>query len=247
MAGHGGGSWKVAYADFVTAMMAFFMVMWLTSQKPEVKEAVANYFQDPFGFGTDEPRSRDSLLPGHEGGFRMSRPGGEPPRDELQQQNQGKPLAKHLLRPGLQVQVQLHADETAHGVLITFPETSAELNEQARMQLRNLLPEVLGKPQKIEIRSYAARRPMPVDSVYQDPWQLCYARCVATMEYFLDHGIEANRIRLSQAGIHGTQAEFPGIPPQADTSYVKVFVLPELIEPPPGVAPELVDDDAPRG
>ncbi len=38
MAGKGGGAWKVAYADFVTAMMAFFMVMWLTSQKPAVKE-----------------------------------------------------------------------------------------------------------------------------------------------------------------------------------------------------------------
>ena len=46
MAG-GGGAWKVAYADFVTAMMAFFMVMWLVNQAPEVKEAVAGYFQDP--------------------------------------------------------------------------------------------------------------------------------------------------------------------------------------------------------
>src|SRR6185295_4310984 len=47
MAG-GGGAWKVAYADFVTAMMAFFMVMWLTAQKPDVKQAVAGYFRDPF-------------------------------------------------------------------------------------------------------------------------------------------------------------------------------------------------------
>ncbi len=46
MAG-GGGAWKVAYADFVTAMMAFFMVMWLTAQSPEVKKAIGGYFQDP--------------------------------------------------------------------------------------------------------------------------------------------------------------------------------------------------------
>src|SRR5215216_2315665 len=49
--GHGGGAggaWKVAYADFVTAMMAFFMVMWLTGQKEGVKEAVAGYFREPF-------------------------------------------------------------------------------------------------------------------------------------------------------------------------------------------------------
>ncbi len=49
MAAKGGGAWKVAYADFVTAMMAFFMVMWLVSQKPGVKEAVAKYFSDPVG------------------------------------------------------------------------------------------------------------------------------------------------------------------------------------------------------
>src|SRR6187401_1940855 len=48
MAG-GGGAWKVAYADFVTAMMAFFMVMWLTSQSDEVKKAIGGYFQDPWG------------------------------------------------------------------------------------------------------------------------------------------------------------------------------------------------------
>ncbi|MDH3890835.1 MAG: OmpA family protein [candidate division Zixibacteria bacterium] len=45
--GHHGGAWKVAFADFMTAMMAFFMVMWLVGQKPEVREAVGGYFRDP--------------------------------------------------------------------------------------------------------------------------------------------------------------------------------------------------------
>ena len=49
MAGKGGGAWKVAYADFVTAMMAFFLVMWITSQNDEVKKAIGGYFQDPWG------------------------------------------------------------------------------------------------------------------------------------------------------------------------------------------------------
>ncbi len=51
--GHGaphGGAWKVAYADFMTAMMAFFMVLWLVGQKDEVKQAVAGYFRDPGKF-----------------------------------------------------------------------------------------------------------------------------------------------------------------------------------------------------
>ena len=49
---HHGGAWKVAYADFVTAMMAFFLVMWLVSQSQDVRAAVASYFKDPGVFDT---------------------------------------------------------------------------------------------------------------------------------------------------------------------------------------------------
>jgi chemotaxis protein MotB len=45
---HHGGAWKVAYADFVTAMMALFMVLWLTSQDQRIKEAVERAFRNPF-------------------------------------------------------------------------------------------------------------------------------------------------------------------------------------------------------
>jgi chemotaxis protein MotB len=49
--GHHGGAWKIAFADFATAMMAFFMVMWLmSSATPEQKKAISGYFQDPIGF-----------------------------------------------------------------------------------------------------------------------------------------------------------------------------------------------------
>jgi chemotaxis protein MotB len=48
--GHHGGAWKVAFADFMTAMMAFFLVMWLVGQDDRIKEAVAGYFRDPGKF-----------------------------------------------------------------------------------------------------------------------------------------------------------------------------------------------------
>jgi chemotaxis protein MotB len=48
-AGHHGGAWKVAYADFVTAMMALFIVLWLMGASEPVKKAVAGYFKDPSG------------------------------------------------------------------------------------------------------------------------------------------------------------------------------------------------------
>src|SRR4051794_37853539 len=49
--GHHGGAWKVAYADFVTAMMALFIVLWLLSSSEQTKKAVGGYFQDPTGRG----------------------------------------------------------------------------------------------------------------------------------------------------------------------------------------------------
>lgn len=49
--GHHGGAWKVAYADFVTAMMALFIVLWLLTTSEQTKKAIGGYFQDPSGNG----------------------------------------------------------------------------------------------------------------------------------------------------------------------------------------------------
>lgn len=63
--GHHGGSWKVAYADFVTAMMAFFMVMWIMGMSAETRSMVAGYFNDPNGFVKNPPKSRTPFaIPG---------------------------------------------------------------------------------------------------------------------------------------------------------------------------------------
>lgn len=75
-AGGHGGSWKIAFADFMTAMMAFFLVMWLiSSATPEQLKAISGYFQDPIGFttsaspyvidlgGTPTPSSNSTLNP----------------------------------------------------------------------------------------------------------------------------------------------------------------------------------------
>ena len=64
-AAHHGGSWKVAYADFVTAMMAFFMVMWILGMDENLKKSVEGYFSNPVGFkkgysGGRNPVSRGS-------------------------------------------------------------------------------------------------------------------------------------------------------------------------------------------
>src|ERR1700749_4992596 len=64
--GHHGGAWKVAYADFVTAMMALFIVLWLLNSSKQVQEAVGGYFKDPTGsskkVGTDENGSGKNFV-----------------------------------------------------------------------------------------------------------------------------------------------------------------------------------------
>src|SRR5208283_5429414 len=64
--GHHGGAWKVAYADFVTAMMALFIVLWLLNSSVKVQEAVGGYFRDPSGsakrVGTGLAGSGENLL-----------------------------------------------------------------------------------------------------------------------------------------------------------------------------------------
>src|ERR1700683_2283952 len=51
---HHGGAWKVAYADFTTAMMALFIVLWLTSQDQRIKDAVERAFRNPFSSVTKD-------------------------------------------------------------------------------------------------------------------------------------------------------------------------------------------------
>ena len=68
-AAHHGGAWKVAYADFVTAMMAFFLVMWLAAQDSRIRDAVAGYFAEP---GLMPHEQSNSLLASGQGGIDAS-------------------------------------------------------------------------------------------------------------------------------------------------------------------------------
>src|SRR5579872_7501501 len=66
--GHHGGAWKVAYADFVTAMMAFFLVMWILGLSQETRKAIAAYFNDPVGFVKLHPGGSSPTLQQREAG-----------------------------------------------------------------------------------------------------------------------------------------------------------------------------------
>lgn len=232
MAAGGGGAWKVAYADFVTAMMAFFLVMWITGQSKPVKQAVAQYFEDPLGMNRG---SRSTSLKGPEdsttiGPFQSGR---GPARGLAMADNKSSaprnPRGVAATKPP-KVIIFRHQNRTrSTGTTVPFADGSAELDERGKERLKQVIPLLLGKPNKVEIRVYTPLLPLKADGPFQDTWQLCQARCMATMKYLVEEGIDVERIRMSQDG----EPE-PFTPPaepggEAENFPVEVFLSDEHI------------------
>jgi chemotaxis protein MotB len=233
MAGHGGGAWKVAYADFVTAMMAFFLVMWIVAQGKAVKEAVAGYFKDPANYKAKAAAAGQSLMPSDRGGA-----GGtsiKPLLNGLNPGGKGGPVGPKTKNQPSRVSEAsvfvLHdGKRRTSGTVVQFGETSAELDERATETLKQLVPSILGKRNKIEIRGHAMRRPLPPDGPFKDSWQLCYARCLATMQYLQKAGVDPDRFRMSQAGPYEPQSLKIEPEWQANNARVEIYVLNELAD-----------------
>ena len=215
MAGAGGGAWKVAYADFVTAMMAFFMVMWITSQSPEVKKAVAGYFKDPSsGSSVSTIDTGDNPPPQVPEGMGLTMP-------EKKLGDQPSPLGLKVLHDG---------NHRILGTVVTFSEDLANLNAEGQKQLTRLLPSLRGKQNKIEVRGHTTRRPLPANSSFHDKWQLSYARCLAVMTYLEEGGVEPERLRLSQSGPNEPLTISEDAVKQAQNARVEVYVLSEVVD-----------------
>jgi chemotaxis protein MotB len=236
MAGGGGGAWKVAYADFVTAMMAFFLVMWIVAQNKPVKEAVAMYFNDPYGT-MNKPSKASSLMMMPSGGVpnikapligkvksaagKASADPGAKPAEEADQRSRS---------PGKAGMPSSGEGVRTVGSLVRFDDDSAGLNENAQQTLDELLPDLQGKSFRIEVRGHASGRPLGSNSSFSDPWALCYARSMAAMKYLVEHGISPKRIRLSQAGANEQNSEgqdSDGLRKQ--NSRVEIYALNELV------------------
>src|SRR6201991_5380768 len=72
--GHHGGAWKVAYADFVTAMMAFFMVMWILGMDEQTKASIEGYFSNPVGYKKGFSSGRSPVSVGNSPGSVQTTP-----------------------------------------------------------------------------------------------------------------------------------------------------------------------------
>jgi chemotaxis protein MotB len=209
--GHHGGAWKVAYADLVTSMMSLFIVLWLTSQKQEVKEAVAGYFRDPGAFNKAAHGGvldGASILPEQGGG---AGPNGTQPTPEQIRQEQEKILEKtaEKVREGLagmpdfkQLEGQIEIKMTDVGLNIQLVEKSnslffdvgsQNLSASAR-EVMSVLAASLGElPNKLAIEGHTDSRPYPAGAVYTN-WELSADRANSARRYMLEHGLRAGQV-----------------------------------------------------
>jgi chemotaxis protein MotB len=205
MAGKGGGAWKVAYADFVTAMMAFFLVMWITAQSDPVKQAVAEHFSTPFGWS--EPKSS------------------HPPKSALEVQRKIIPTGKPAEVVADVKSKKRRFDDISTSVY--FSDGGSELDNAAQQALQRLVPHLAGKLQRIEIRGHSSRYPLPPNP--RASWDICYSRCLATMTYLHQKGISPERVRISLAAGNEPQSDEADALSQAQNSRVEILLLSEFV------------------
>ncbi len=235
MAGSG-GAWKVAYADFVTAMMAFFLVMWLVGQDKPVKEAIAQYFRDPFAVPSDRPGTQapgPSFMP-HESTTPPPPSGDGDGKRGGSDDGTNKRGPQTVIRRPSSAFMYRDGSRSSVGTDLPFTGEGDVLDESAKQNLDELLPMLAGKRNLLEIRAHVSERPLEPSAQFQDRWQLAYARCAKTREYLIAAGVEPDRIRMSQAGGGGAPAGQSPEDPAALDAKVEVYMLDEFAGGPDG-------------
>jgi len=193
VAGHDdehGGAWKVAYADFVTAMMALFIVLWLLSASEKVQKAVGGYFQDPTGKG----RQTGSTTAGVGETITLNRSDMEKLKEKLEQAMKQIPSFERLLN---QIKMTITAEglridllETQRGL---FFETGNPRPTQAGAELLKVLANELVKlPNKVAIEGHTDS--IPYGRSDYSNWELSSDRANSARRILTDSGLAENRI-----------------------------------------------------
>lgn len=190
--GHHGGAWKVAYADFVTAMMALFIVLWLMGASDKIKKAVAGYFNDPKGtanlLGTT--MAGNGMAVTTDPDATMTRL-----KEKLDQEIKQK---KELEKLSKQIEITI----TAEGLRIelledkngTFYESgSARLSQSGQELLSLLAGELKALPNKLLIEGHTDATPYSNDLTYSN-WELSADRANAARRLMQQGGVRADQV-----------------------------------------------------
>src|SRR5271169_2715762 len=189
--GHHGGAWKVAYADFVTAMMALFIVLWLMNSSKPIQVAVSGYFKDPSGTGKETGSSLtgsgEKLQPVKQDMAKL--------KEELQKSIQGiNDLAK--LKNNIEITVteeglRIELLESGEGTF--FDSGSSTLNKSGQ-EIATLLAAELGKaPNQVSIEGHTDAKPYSGKRSYSN-WELSADRANAARRLMQQSGLRGDQI-----------------------------------------------------
>jgi chemotaxis protein MotB len=189
--GHHGGAWKVAYADFVTAMMALFIVLWLMNASKQVQEAVGGYFKDPRGLakvvGTNKNGAGDYIAL---------------KKEDMQKLKEELLRSIHHLDPLDKLKNQIEITITQEGLRIelmesakgTFFELGSGKPTPALIELLEVLSRELGNlPNRISIEGHTDSKPYSEAKTY-DNWDLSSDRANEARRIMQAKGIRSDQV-----------------------------------------------------
>jgi len=189
--GHHGGAWKVAYADFVTAMMALFIVLWLLSSSAKVQEAVGGYFRDPSGSSSKV----GSDMQGTAENFVLTKDNMEALKEQLQKAIREVPnfdlLKNHIDMTVTNEGLRIELTESATGTF--FESGSAKISKDSQ-DLLDTLAEELGKlPNKLAFEGHTDSKPYTEGGNYGN-WELSTDRANAARRLMTQQGVRADQV-----------------------------------------------------
>lgn len=189
--GHHGGAWKVAYADFVTAMMALFIVLWLLSSSDQVKKAVAGYFRDPTGRssqnGSGQSGANENIGIGKDDMGKL--------KEKLEAAIRQTPNVAKLKD---QVQMTVTGEglriELLESAVNTFFESGNAQPTPDGEEMLQLLASELGKlPNKLSVEGHTDSKPYASTNGYSN-WELSSDRANSARKLIQQSGVRPDQV-----------------------------------------------------
>jgi chemotaxis protein MotB len=230
--GHHGGAWKVAYADFVTAMMALFIVLWLLNSSVKVKKAVAGYFNDP----RSSQKESGAQNVGDAENLPVDKQNVEKLKERIQKAIQNQ---KDLDKLGKQIEITITPEglriELMEGKNSTFFQSgSVELSPTGQELVGMLAGQLKPLPNKLLLEGHTDAQPYSPDAKYTN-WELSADRANSARRLLQQDGVGKDQI--SQVRGYGDQMLRVKNDP-LDPSNRRISLIVQWVEapaPPPGL------------
>jgi len=218
--GHPGGAWKVAYADFVTAMMALFIVLWLMNSSKQIQVAVGGYFKDPTGTS----KKVGSNMVGSGENFTLTKDNMPKLKEELQ-------MAVRQMANFEKLKNQIAMTVTSEGLRIELLETSSGtffesgqtgLNGDGKEVLVALASELGKLPNHVSIEGHTDATPYAGNRDYGN-WELSTDRANSARRILQASGLRSDQISQVR-GYADQKLRVPGNPLEPSNRRISLIV-----------------------